>query len=426
MKPASRLFTRLIITTLLLPLLHGAGTLAQEWHRFRGPNGSGISEAATVPATWTAEDYNWKVKLPGIGHSSPAVWEDRIFLTSAEDKGRRRIVVCLSTADGSILWSKTFDSTTHKKHPRNSFASPSPAVDAKRVYVSWSVPKRLTLMALSHDGSVVWNRDLGPYKSQHSCGTSPIVYGDMVILGDDQDGASSLIAVDARTGATRWRTERNSERVAYSTPFVYRGDTKPQLIFASGAHGLSSIDPASGRTLWELDVFDKRTVSSPQAIDGLIFGTCGSGAGGNYLAAVEPGNLDSSRPPRLRYKITRNAPYVPTPIAKNGRIFLWADNGVVSCLRANDGKLIWRKRVGGTYSGSPICVRDRLYCISDGGDAVVLAASDQYQLFGRHSLGEPSRSTPAVAGGVMYLRTYAHLFSLGGHEAVARRPNKAR
>lgn len=394
----------------------------QSWHRFRGPNGTGTVEADTVPAQWSNDDYNWKTELPGVGHSSPAIWNRRVFVTSAVDGGRQRIVLCLSTVDGRILWSRRFQSTPHRKHARNSFASPSPAVDAERVYVSWSAPEELTLMALSHDGQVVWRRNLGPYKSQHSCGTSPIRFGDLVILGNDQDGQSSLVAVDARTGEDRWRVPRRSERVAYSTPAVYEADDGPQLIFNSGAHGISSIDPQTGRTLWELDVFDKRTVSSPVVAGDLIVGTCGSGGGGNYLIALEPGSRDAVRPPKVRYKIKRNAPYVPTPLAYENRLYLWADNGVVSCLRLDDGKLVWRKRVGGTYSGSPICVAGRLYAISDEGDVVVLATGEKFQLLGKNSLGEPSRSTPAVADGTLYLRTYSHLFSVGGKRPVAQRP----
>jgi len=405
-------------------LISGAGVIhsasAQDWHRFLGPNGTGRVEAESVPVSWTEADFKWKTKLPGVGHSSPAIWKDRAFLTSAVDEGRERIVICIAVADGSIVWTRRFSSTPHKKHARNSFASPSPAVDDQRVYVSWSAPEKLTLMALSHDGEPIWDRDLGPYQSQHSCGTSPIRYRDMVILGNDQDGASSLIALEAATGEERWRVERKTDRVSYATPAIWKGDGEDQLIFNSSSHGISGIDPETGRTLWELSVFDKRTVSSPVLTDDLIFGTCGSGAGGNYVVALEPGRRDGSKPPKIRYEVRRNAPYVPTPIAKDGLLYLWADNGVVSCVRLEDGELVWRERVGGTYSGSPICVNDRLYAISDEGEVVVLATGQTYRLLAKNPLGEPSRSTPAVADGTMYLRTYSHLIAIGGDRAVAR------
>jgi len=163
-----------------------------------------------------------------------------------------------------------------------------------------------------------------------------------------------------------------------------------------------------------LAVFDKRTVSSPVLAGGLIMGTCGSGAGGNYVAAVRPPDGGDSATPELVYKIDKSAPYVPTPVAKGDLVFLWSDQGVATCIRAASGEVVWRERVGGNFSGSPVIVSDHIYCISDDGEVVVLAAAPEYSLVSRQPLGEECRSVPAVAAGVMYLRTCSHLFSLGG------------
>ncbi len=405
-----------VVCLLWMAVLGGARLAhAQEWTRFRGPNGTGVSDATTVPTSWTDADYNWKVTLPGIGHSSPVLWGERILLTSGLDNGARRVVVCLNAADGSTLWTREYPSQTHTKHLRNSFASPTPTVDSRMVYVAWSTPESYTLRALDHDGNDIWSVDLGPYVSQHSCGPSPIIYEDMVVLGNDQDGESSLWAVDCLTGSLRWQTPRKTERVAYSTPCVRAGAAgKPELIFLSGGHGVSAIDPATGKTNWELAVFDKRTVSSPVLAGGLIMGTCGSGAGGNYVAAVRPPDGGDSATPELVYKIDKSAPYVPTPVAKGDLVFLWSDQGVATCIRAASGEVVWRERVGGNFSGSPVIVSDHIYCISDDGEVVVLAAAPEYSLVSRQPLGEECRSVPAVAAGVMYLRTCSHLFSLGG------------
>ena len=181
------------------------------------------------------------------------------------------------------------------------------------------------------------------------------------------------------------------------------------MIFNSQSHGISSIDPATGHTNWEIDVFDKRSVSSPLVVGGLIFGSCGSGGGGNYVVAVRPG-----KKPEVAYKIDKSAPYVPTSVAHGKLLFLWGDSGVVSCIDVPSGNLVWQKRVGGNYSGSPVRAAGRLYCISAEGEVVVLAAKDQFDLISRQPLGEPSRSTPAIAGGRMYLRTVSHLVSIGG------------
>lgn len=407
--------------TLVFVLLSGAfesSVAAQEWTRFRGPNGAGYAEA-NIPGEWSEKDYNWRAELPGIGHSCPVFWGDKIFLTSAFEDTCTRIVLCLDAADGKILWRREFTSTVHTKHKMNSYASCTPAVDAERVYVAWTAPEEYTLMALDHEGNDVWHRNLGPFVSQHSGGTSPIIYQDLVIIGneqgdEDKNGISFLAAFDRRTGEPRWQRARQTENVAYSTPCVFSQPGKPdELIFNSGAHGITSIDPQTGNVNWEIDVLDKRSVSSPVIAGGLIFATCGSGGGGNYVAAVRPPAKKGDQP-EIAYRVDDSAPYVPTVVAKDDRIFLWSDAGVVSCLEASTGKQIWKKRVGGAYSGSPVIAGDKLVCMSMDGTAVVVAASDEYELLGKNSLGEESRSTPSIAGGRLYLRTYSHLISLGG------------
>jgi outer membrane protein assembly factor BamB len=175
----------LLKTEALVWLLSLSQTLmcsAQEWTRFRGPNGSGISEAKTIPATWTEKDFNWKVSLPGRGHCSPVLWGTKVFVTTGDNQAGQFEVLCLGATDGRVLWQKAFPFATYPKHDNNSFASSTPAVDGNRVYVCWSVPNRYTLMALTHEGEKVWEKDLGPFVSQHGNGTSPIIYHDNVIL----------------------------------------------------------------------------------------------------------------------------------------------------------------------------------------------------------------------------------------------------
>ena len=419
MQKAATMTNRPSLALLIAILLYASQLSAQEWTRFRGPNGSGLSDAQNIPATWTEQDYNWKVELPAGGHSSPVLWGDKIFLTGADETTSKRMAFCLDTS-GKLLWQQPFDFAPHKKHALNSFATATPAVDDKHVYIVWSTPEEYTLLALNHAGKEVWRRNLGPYDSQHSCGSSPIVYENMVILGNDQDGPSSLIALDRETGKTVWQVDRRSANVAYSTPVVHeRTGEQPELIFNSGAHGITAVNPLSGETKWEVaDLFDKRSVSSPVLAGGLIFGSCGSGGGGNYVVAVRPGGQQSKA--EFAYKIDKSAPYVPTPIAKDDLIFFWSDQGVVTCAYAATGDIRWRERVGGNYFGSPIYIGDRLYCISTEGEVAVLSASDNYQMVGRNPLGELSHSTPAVADGRLYLRTFTHLVSIGGEEAAGK------
>ncbi|HUQ71411.1 MAG TPA: PQQ-binding-like beta-propeller repeat protein [Planctomycetaceae bacterium] len=393
---------------------------AQEWTRFRGPNGTGLSETAGIPITWTEADYRFKAKLPAGGHSSPVLWGDLVFLTGADDTGdARRLVYAVDANTGRVVWTKTFESTKHTRHKLNSFASGTAAVDESRVYVSWTTPEEYTVKAFTHDGREIWSRGLGPYVSQHSGGNSPVVFDDLLIVVNDQDleggGKSFVTALNRETGERVWKLDRTSDVVAYSTPCEHRTADGIELIFNSKAHGITGVNPYSGKVNWTVgELFDKRSVSSSVVAAGdLLIGSCGSGAGGNYLVAVHPGTAAKPDSGKLAYKITRQMPYVPTPIAKGDLLFLWADNGIVSCVEAKSGDILWQNRVGGTFYGSPICVQNKLYAIDTTGTVVVLAADREFAELARNPLNDLCHSTPAVANGRLYLRTYEHLICLG-------------
>jgi outer membrane protein assembly factor BamB len=398
-----------------LVTLAAAAAPAQEWTRFRGPNGAGLSEADGIPVTWSEKEEVWRARLPGTGISQPVLWGGRIFLTAANGDGSERSVVCLEAADGSVAWRTGWAFATSPKHQRSSHAASTPAVDAERVYYTFSTPEKYVIGALDHAGKEVWTVDLGSYVNGHGDGASPIVFEETVILANEQDGQSFIIALDRKSGATRWKTPRRSSKAAYATPFVLdRGPERPQLILASQAHGIAGLDARSGEALWEAPVFDKRVVASPILAGGWIISTCGSGGGGNYAAAVKPGGKGADGGSEMAYKLDKSMSYVPTPIARGELVFFWSDLGVATCAEAATGKIVWQKRVQGAYSGSPVCVRDRIYCMTDDGEAVVIAASRDFQVLARNPLGEGSRSTPAVAGNRMYLRTFTHLIAVGG------------
>ncbi len=238
----------------------------------------------------------------------------------------------------------------------------------------------------------------------------------MVILGNEQDGDSFLIALDARTGETRWKTPRQTVEMAYSTPCVYKPkDGQPALIFDGEPHGISAIAPDTGKLLWEFpDAFDKRSVSSPVIAGDLIIGSCGSGGGGNYVIAVRPGDSANGKKPERAYEVRRSAPYVPTSVCVDEWLFLWSDAGIVSRVHAVTGEVKWQERVGGNFFSSPVWVDGRLFCVSRTGEVVVIAASEKFEVLARNPLGELTHSTPAISGGRMYIHTSQHLLSVGG------------
>ena len=245
------MLTRLLLSVSALFLTLPAS--AQEWTRFRGPNGSGVSDAKTVPIEWTEKDLNWNVKIPGKGHGSPVVWGSKLFVNcESGTKGSERIIVCLDTKTGKELWQKSSTvSPPRKIHKKNSFASSTPAVDAEHVYVAWGVPSKISLLAMTHDGDLAWEADLGTFKGGHGFAVSPIIYEDLVVLPNDQDGKSSLIAVDRKTGDTRWTVPRESKRTSYGTPCVYQPAGRPaELIFTDWSHGITAVDPKTGKVAW--------------------------------------------------------------------------------------------------------------------------------------------------------------------------------
>lgn len=387
----------------------------ENWARFRGPNGTGISLDREIPVEWTEDEYLWKTRVPGTGHSSPCVWGDRVFVGTASDDGLERDLVCLDAVTGEIRWLKKLAFGVDKKHPKNSYASCSPATDGQRVYIAFSSMEQYSLFAFDLEGNEVWRYNLGKFESQHGSGTSPIVFEDLVLLGNDQDGPSSIVALDRKTGQERWKVGRAGDVVSYSTPFILnRPGTTPEVVFSSKAEGVGAFDARTGELRWKSDALSDRTVGSAAYFNGIVFQTAGAAGVGKYMVALRPGGATGdSNDLETLWTRTRLLPYVPTPIVYGGHLFLWGDNGVVSCVNPTTGENVWTERIAGMFSGSPVCVDGKLYSISESGDVVVLAAEPQFKLLARNPLGEPSHSTPAVSRGRMYLRTFHHLICVG-------------
>ena len=408
-------FRGLVLVSLLI--VASGSVHAENWTRFRGENGNGVSGQAGIPSTWSPGDYEWNIELPGLGHSSPVIFGKRLFVTSAVDEGAVRYLFCLDASTGKEIWSTTVGYNKSHKHNKSSWASSTPATDGERVYVAFADEDRYTLAAWDFDGRLVWRRNLGPFVSQHGQGVSPMVFDGMVIMANDQMGPSSIIALDAKTGKTVWSTLRDVRRTSYATPMIYQKEgQKPQLICVSGAMGVTSLDPYTGHMNWMTGEFPLRTVASPIAGEGLIIASCGGGGVGKLLIAVNPDADEAKGEPRIVYQRERILPYVPTPVIYEGHLYLWNDNGVVSCVELKTGKNVWTKRVGGNYSGSAVLIDGRIYIMSEEGKCVVIAASPKFEKLGENDLGDASHATPAVADGRLYLRTFHRLMCLKAEE----------
>lgn len=389
-----------------------------QWPRFRGPGGGGISDEKGLPAAPAAGDIAWKTALPGTGHGSPSVWKDRVYVCAGDDATGERRVVCLNEADGSVRWTKAYAAKTYAMHKFNNYGTCTPAVDELGCVVYWAGTDEIILLALSPEGKELWKRNFGTFDSDHGSGTSPVIVGGMVVVGNDQRGASSLLAVDRNTGADRWSVPRQSEAkgTCYGLPVHYEEPGQPaQLIFASRMHGFTGVDPATGKVIWEMaDAFPQRVVASPVQAGALVLGVSGEGMGGKCLQAIRPGSADGKRPPERVYQLNRGIPYVPTPLVLDGLLYGAVDGtGVGTCHDAATGAVKWQERLGSGFFGSMVAANGVIYLQDKNGDLVSFRAGASFAEPSRLPLGEISYATPAVANGRLYCRTLGHLVAIG-------------
>jgi len=400
-----------------LALIAPAVLLGEDsWPRFRGGDGNGISSATNLPIRWSEADVRWKTPLPGKGHSSPVIWKDRVFVTGGDVTNADRHLICLAAANGSIIWRKKFESRTFQQNRENSFGSTTPTVDENGLYVSWTTPEAITVVALTLDGQEKWVRNLGPFRGKHGSGASPVVYHGFVWINNDQDGPSSLIALDADSGKTKCKIDRLADKVSYGTPCLWQEAGRPdQLIFASSSHGLTSVNPLNGTVNWDCtNLFSSRVVSSPITSDGLIICSSGEGGVGRRMVALRPPH--GTNAPGIVYDFKTGIPNVPSPLAKDGRLYILCDNGLLRCVRTATGEPIWQERLPDRFYSSPVWAENRLYLTSKSGAVFVVAAADKYQLLAQNTLGEPSFATPAIANATLFFRTESNLIAIGAHD----------
>lgn len=387
---------------------------AENWDRFRGPNGAGQSDDTTIPSEWKPENILWKQSLPGGGHSSPVIWENTLYLLSAETATGAQIISALNVHTGESVWNKKLDAATYPIHKLNSLASSTPAADADHVYVLWLNNGEVSLAAFTHGGDKKWRRTIGPFIEQHGFGISPVVVDDVVCVARDSGTDSAIAAFDRMTGEPRWNLPVDKNTAAFSTPCVLDPAAKSKILVASNTTiGLVAIDASSGKIVWQAfqDELDQRCVASPFMANGKIFVGCGQGGRGKLLLAIEPGHDNS--PPHEVYRVSQNTPQVPTPVVAGDLLFAWSDRGIVSCFELSTGQRHWMERIGGDFHSSPLHIGGRVFGFSRQGDVVVIAADKEFKELARNSLEEPIVATSAVANHRLYVRTSETLYCIG-------------
>ena len=407
---------------------------ADNWERFRGPNGDGVARDKNIPIEFSAtENVRWKIKLDGIGHSSPIVLGDRVFLQSAPADGSSRSLHCFDAKTGDQIWKRGIPGTKVKFRFDSSHASATPVTDGTAVYIPYWDGKDIILTAYDFKGEKLWDRNLGEFVSQHGAGSSPIIYKDLVIFSMDKDAfrnttdktgpvanPSTLYAFNKKTGKTVWEAPREAVRACYSAPFlIEKPGMAPELIVTSTS-AITSYEPETGKPNWYWTwTFAKdplRTIAATAYADNRLFACSGDGSGERLMVGVElKGTGKNTRAEQIwSNPKAKEPPYVTCPLVKGDFVYLVGDLGVIACVVAKTGKKAWTEKIDAKFYASPVMIDDKIYACTDTGDVYVFAAEPQgYRQLARNRIGGVIRATPAVANGALYIRTEDSLFCIG-------------
>ena len=443
--PATRFSAVLILGWLLAAAAvadepRGDAKANDHWGQWRGPLGTGVAPHATPPLHWDETDgtnIRWKTEIPGLGHSTPIVRGDRVFLTTAIPFGealpprpstapgnhdnlpvtRRHkfVALAVSRATGKILWQKTLREALPKEqgHRTASLASNSPVTDGEHLYVFFG---SFGLYCLDLDGKLIWDADFGPMQSLHGHGegSSPVVHGETLVVNWDHEGQSFVVALDKRTGKERWKVERD-EVTSWASPIIVEHGGKPQLVI-SGTSRVRGYDLATGKILWECGGLSANVVASPVAGDGMVF--AGSSYDKRALLAIrlEGAMGDITGTDQIAWSRVRGTPYVPSPLLYEGALyFLTHYQGILSRVDARTGEdqpgSVRLEGIKNIYS-SPVAAAGRIYITDLDGNTIVLSRGEIPRPLSFNRLLEPVSASPAIAGKELFLRGEKHLYCL--------------
>jgi hypothetical protein len=354
-----------------------------------------------IPVRWdgpSGRNVAWKTELPGRGHASPIVWQDRIFLVSCREQAQERILVAME-----------------RKHTLNSYASSTPATDGQLVYVSFLDRTQMLVAAYDFEGNQCWLVRPGEFHSVHGYCSSIVLFEDLVIVNGDHDGNAYLVALERQTGKTVWKTPRENRTRSYCVPIIRQFDGRTQMIL-SGSKCVASYDPRNGSRHWIVDGPTEQFVASLVDNGKLLFMTAGFPE--HHILAIRPDGRGNVTDTHVVWRTQKGCSYVPSPIAGgDGRFFLVvSDEGLASCFEAQTGKRHWMERIGPHYSTSAVSAGGLVYFLADDGVTTVIRPDTTFQVVARNPLGEPCRASPAVSQGQIFLRGQKHLFCVGTGE----------
>lgn len=397
-------------TNLRLEVILPAPGAEREWPRFRGPDGQGHALARDLPTHWSAtENVVWRTELPGFGNSSPCIWGNRIFLTSAGDEGVDQTLHCLARDNGRLLWSRVMPPHKAEENVRdkNGHASATPVTDGERVIVFFGSGG---IASYDFDGRREWHYPMdGMFETTWGSGASPLLYENSLILIHDQNVAASIfIALDKRTGKLLWQHER-PKYMGWSTPLALRVNGRDELIYAGG-ETVKGYDPRTGNELWTLRGPTHEVVPTPIIGQHLVYSA--SGRQGPTIA-LRPGGRGDVTDSHFVWRTVRGGPHVPSPIYYRGRIYTVNDTGIATCLDGETGEIVWQSRVRDKFSASPIEAEGLLYFPSETGVTYVLRPGDKLDVVAENDLGSPILASPAALGNRLFLRTADALVAIG-------------
>jgi hypothetical protein len=389
--------------------------LAQEWPSWRGPKGDGTTTETGFPVTWSAtEGVRWKAPVPGVGHSSPIVWGDKVFLTTCIEASRERRLLCYSVRDGKLLWEQTLlVADLERVHALNSRASSTPATDGKHLWVAFLDGQAFQVYCHDLDGKRVWQKTPGRFFSMHGFCSSPVLWKDLVIFNGDQDAEAWIVALDRATGEERWRADRPNRTRSYVPPVVYEAGGKSQLVL-SGSKSVASYDPATGKQWWVMDGPTQQFVASLVYTEDIFFLT--GGFPDHFLIGIKPDGEGNVTKTHELWRDTKGVSYVPSPLAVGPHFYVVSDGGKVSCLEAKTGKRLWMEPLGRHHSASPVAAGGLLYYPDVACAVHVLRAGATFERVAKNEIGEGIYGSPALSRGRIYLRTTKHLWCIGEGE----------